>query len=124
MVAEKQKRAKRSSEEESECKTFFNVARKVLLAAVGASALAQEEIEDFVNRLIEKGEVAEKDGRQLIKELLERRKKRAERLEDVWEAGFERLLSAMNIPTKSDITELSKRVAELGKQIEQLKKSQ
>jgi len=123
MVAEKQKKAKGPSQEESERKTFFNAARKVLLAAVGASALAQEEIEDFVNRLIEKGEVAEKDGRQLIKELLERRRKRAERLEDVWEAGFERLLSAMNIPTKSDITELSKRVAELGQQIEQLKKS-
>jgi len=40
------------------------------------------------------------------------------------DAGFERFLSAMNIPTKTDISELSKRVAELSRQVEDLTKAQ
>lgn len=120
----KQKDEKKSQRKEREKGVFFDSARKVLLATVGATALAQEEIEDFVDRLIEKGEVAEKDGQKLVRELLEKRKKRAERIEAVVDAGFERVLSAMNIPTKTDISELSKRVAELSRQVEDLTKAQ
>ena len=47
---------------------------KVLLAGIGAAALAQEEIEDFVNRLVERGEIAEADGKKMIKDVLEKRK--------------------------------------------------
>jgi len=120
----KHKDEKKSQRKDREKGVFFDSARKVLLAAVGATALAQEEIEDFVDRLIEKGEVAEKDGQKLVRELLEKRKKRAERFEAVVDAGFERFLSAMNIPTKTDISELSKRVAELSRQVEDLTKAQ
>ena len=48
---------------------MIEMARKVLLASVGAVALAQDEVEAFVNRLIERGEIAEKDGRKLINEI-------------------------------------------------------
>ena len=43
--------------------TLYEAARRVLLAGMGAVALAQEEAEDFVNRLVERGEIAEKDAR-------------------------------------------------------------
>ncbi|MEW6504421.1 MAG: phasin family protein, partial [Chloroflexota bacterium] len=45
---------------------FTELSRKILLAGIGAAALAQEEIERFVNRLVEKGELAEKDARRMI----------------------------------------------------------
>ena len=54
-------------------------AHKVLLAGVGAAALAQEEIEDFVNRLIERGSIAESDGRRMVKDVLDQRRKQMER---------------------------------------------
>ncbi|NIV98032.1 poly(hydroxyalkanoate) granule-associated protein, partial [Candidatus Saccharibacteria bacterium] len=38
---------------------FVEATRKVLLASVGAVALAQDEAEDFVNKLIERGQIAE-----------------------------------------------------------------
>src|SRR4051812_14566433 len=52
--------------------------RKVALASVGAVVLAQEEIEEFVRRLVEKGEIAEKDGRTLVRDLLEKRRRAVE----------------------------------------------
>lgn len=107
---------------------LFDMARRVLLAGIGAVALAQEEVEAFVNKLVERGEIAEKDGRKLVKEMMDKRRKKAE--EVVEEAGddmdqrIEALLHRMNVPTKSDIEALSKKIATLTKKVEELKKSQ
>jgi len=124
MSKEQKASKKRTGEETSEADSLFGSARKVLLASVGAAALAQEEIEDFVTRLVDKGEIAEKDGRKLVKDVLERRRKRADRFGEVVDEGLERVLSLLNLPTKGDITELSERVAELSRQVEELQKTQ
>ncbi|NOZ06260.1 MAG: poly(hydroxyalkanoate) granule-associated protein [Chloroflexi bacterium] len=124
MSEEQKTNKKRTGEETPEADSLFGSARKVLLASVGAAALAQEEIEDFVTRLVDKGEIAEKDGRKLVKDVLERRRKRAERFGEVVDEGLERVLSLLNLPTKGDITELSERVAELSRQVEELQKTQ
>ena len=104
---------------------FVEGVRRALLAGVGAFSLAQDEAEKFVNKLIEKGEIAEKDGRALLNDLAENRKKRAKesskRVSDELEKRMEGLLNRMNIPTKSDIEQLSKKVAELAKKIDALK---
>ena len=104
---------------------FVEGVRRALLAGVGAFLLAQDEAEKFVNKLIEKGEIAEKDGRALLNDLAENRKKRAKesskRVSDELEKRMEGLLNRMNIPTKSDIEQLSKKVAELAKKIDALK---
>ena len=62
---------------EEEQNPMLDLARKVVLATIGAVALTQEELEKFVNKLIEKGEIAEKDGRKLINDAREKRRKRA-----------------------------------------------
>ena len=56
--------------------SFAELSRKVLLAGIGAAALVQEEAEAFINRLIEKGEIAEKDGITLVQDLRAKRKKK------------------------------------------------
>jgi poly(hydroxyalkanoate) granule-associated protein len=104
---------------------FVEGVRRVLLAGVGAVSLAQDEAEKFVHKLIEKGEIAEKDGRSLLNDLAEKRKQRtkesSKRVSDELEKRMEGLLNRMNIPTKSDIEQLSKKVAELAKKIDALK---
>lgn len=104
---------------------FVEGIRRVLLAGVGAVSVAQDEAEKFVNRLIEKGEIAEQDGRSLLNDLADNRKQRAQesgkRVSDELEKRMEGLLNRMNIPTKSDIEQLSNKVAELSSKIETLK---
>ena len=51
---------------ENDPNPMVDMVRKVLLASIGAVALTQEEVEKVVNKLIERGEIAEKDGRKLI----------------------------------------------------------
>jgi len=113
------------ADEETSSNPFLDGIRRALLAGVGAVSAAQGEAEKFVHKLIEKGEIAEKDGRSLLKELSENRKQRAKesskRVGDELEKRMERLLNRMNIPTKLDIEQLGEKVAELTKKIETLK---
>jgi poly(hydroxyalkanoate) granule-associated protein len=92
--------------------------RKVMLAGIGAAALAQEEAEAFIHKLIEKGELAEKDGRDLMKDLREKRRKKAE--EEI-DKRITVLIERMNIPTKSDIETLSQKINDLSKKVDHLK---
>lgn len=114
--------------EEREPNPFVETTRKVLLAGVGAMALAQDEAESFVNRLVERGEIAEKEGRQLIKDMMEKRKKKAEdtveKTESELDARVERILQRMNIPTRNDINALSRQITALSKKVDELKKAQ
>jgi len=109
--------------EEEERKPLLDAARKVLLASIGAVALAQDEIEDFVNRLVERGEIAEKDGKQLIRDLMEKRKKETEKAEEELDKRVEELLHRMSVPTKADIEALSAKITALTKKVDELKKS-
>ena len=61
-----------------ESNALLDAVRRVLMAGIGAVVLAQEEVEEFVNKLIDRGEIAEKDGRKLINEVVEKRKKKAQ----------------------------------------------
>ncbi len=98
---------------------LYEAARRVLLAGMGAMALAQEEAEDFVNRLVERGEIAEKDARKLMKEVVDRRKSDKSGLEK----RIEDMLDQMNVPTKSDIDALSAKITALSHKVDELKKA-
>jgi poly(hydroxyalkanoate) granule-associated protein len=102
---------------------LLKAARKVLLAGIGAMALAQDEVEDFVTKLVERGEIAEKDGRKLVDEILERRKQRMSKAEDEVSKRVEEVLDRLNVPTKSDIEALSKKIQALSRKVDELKKT-
>jgi poly(hydroxyalkanoate) granule-associated protein len=109
--------------DEAERKPFLQTTRKVLLAAIGAMALAQEELEAFVNKLVERGEIAEHDGKKLVGEMMERRKKETKKAEDEMDKRLTVLLERMNVPTKGDIDALSTKITALTKKVDELKKS-
>lgn len=104
-------------ESESQRTTLGNLARKVLLAGVGAAALAQEEVEAFVKKLIEKGELSESDGRVLIKDLRDKRRKR---VEEVIDRRIVTILERLKVPTKSDYETLTEKITELTKKLDDL----
>lgn len=104
--------------------SFGELVRKFALASVGALVLGTEEIEEFVKRLVEKGELAEKDGRTLVKDLLEKRKKATEKtgVEATPEIDrtIDRVLHKINVPTRNDLEELGKKIDEIEKKIDSL----
>lgn len=106
--------------DEEERSRFFQVARKVVLAGIGAVALAQDEVEDFVNKLVERGEIAEKDARKLLREVTDRRRRTAEKEMD---KRLDDLLERMNVPSKADIDALGHKITALTRKVDVLNKT-
>lgn len=113
----------------------FELMRKLLLAGVGAVALTRDEIESFLNRLVERGELAQKDAQRLLEETMARfrnvgqsRVAQAESqvssLSLQVENSLEQFLNRFNIPSKRDIDELSAKIAELAARVEELRLAQ
>lgn len=107
------------AKDEEERNRLFQAVRKVVLASIGAVGLAQDEIEDMVNRLVKRGEIAEKDARKLYREVSE---KRGQRVEKNMDKQMGKLLDRMNVPSKADIEALSDKIGILTAKVEELKK--
>ena len=107
--------------EGAEPNPLVTMARKVLLAGMGAVALTQEEVERIVAKLVERGEIAEQDGKKVVGDVMERRKKEAKKAEAEMDKRIEDLLGRMNVPTKGDIDALSAKITALSKKIDELK---
>ncbi len=106
-------------------------AHKVWLAGLGAFAAAQEESAEFLKNLMERGEEIEAKG----KEQLEKAKGAATGVKTVAESYWEtfgqtidetvtKVIKRAGVPTKAEIKALNKKVAELTKAVEALKKSE
>jgi poly(hydroxyalkanoate) granule-associated protein len=131
----------------------FEVMRKLMLAGFGAFALTREEAEALLNRLVERGEIAQKDAQRIMDETMARFRTVAEKpgaqvedtVKDVtsnvnhltssvtsqvsglttqMEANLEQFMNRLNIPSKRDIDELSAKIAQLAARVEELRRSQ
>ncbi len=113
---------------------LFDVIRRLMLAGFGAFALTRDEAEQFLNRLVERGELAQKDAQHLIDETVSKIRHvqvpQAPQVEasvnnitNQMETGLEQVLNRMNIPSKRDIDELSAKIAQLAARVEELRRS-
>ena len=117
---------------------LYILARKVVLAGMGAVALTLEEAQEFVEKLVERGEIAETDAQKLMQEVRKRAQrsekeatkvaKQAEKTtkgavkkaEGVLEETVEGVLKGLNVPSKSDVDALSKKIGDLSRKVDAL----
>ena len=109
--------------------TFIELVRKMLLAGVGAVAMSRDETEQFVNKLVERGELAQKDAEKLLRDVQSRLRhnrpdvqEQAEKVTARAQQGMEDFLNRLNIPSKRDIEDLSAKIAQLAARVEELRK--
>jgi polyhydroxyalkanoate synthesis regulator phasin len=95
--------------------TFDEISRKLVVAAVTAAVYAQDELSNFVDRMVEKGEIAEQEARRLVQEAVERREKLEKERAKAKTAGT---------TTAEEAEALEKKIEELKQQIEALKNGQ
>jgi polyhydroxyalkanoate synthesis regulator phasin len=107
-------------EEEKRASPLLVPLRKVMLASIGAVALAQEEAEDLINKLVERGEIAREEGRKLADDMMA---KRREKMEARFDSRIEAALDRMNVPTKADLKAVEKKLDELNQKLDKLVKS-
>jgi poly(hydroxyalkanoate) granule-associated protein len=110
-------------ENKKETVSLYNVVRRIMLAGVGAIALKHDELEEFIDKLVERGEIAKKDGDSLIKEMKERRSKHLHDETSYAHKRFAEFLDRFAVPTKNDLDDLSEKISSLEKKIDELTKS-
>ncbi len=93
---------------------LYQMARRVMLAAVGATMLASDEIEEFIKKLVERGELAEQDARKLMREVLDKRERVAK------ERKMEQEHNQPVTVTRADIDSLNARLEELSRKLDDL----
>lgn len=101
--------------------------RKVVLAGLGVVTLAQEELTQLFENLVERGDKTEQKARKVVNKQVETRQKEVrkatKRVESEVEKRFEDILHRMNIPSKSDIDKLNRKVTTLNKKVNDLSKA-
>ena len=95
-----------------------------LRASIGLLALGKDEVEAIVDRMVERGELAEKDGRKILGGLFGRPQKHVRQMnakvESTLDEGMLAILKMLNAPTQADLQELSQKIRELTERVEQL----
>ncbi|MFP4436240.1 MAG: phasin family protein [Chloroflexaceae bacterium] len=139
MAEEIEVNVRQIDEENGSSATPMNeILRRLMLAGIGAVALTRDEVESFINRLVERGELAQKDGEKLMNEVKERFRQQRPQAEAVeaeaqtqvnnigeqLENSLEQFLNRLNVPSKRDIDELSAKIAQLAARVEELRRTQ
>jgi poly(hydroxyalkanoate) granule-associated protein len=111
-------------EENDSSNALLGSLRRVLMASIGAVVLAQEEIEEFLGKLVDRGEIADADARRLLNDVVDSRVRvvqdSTKRAEGELDKRVETVLSRLSIPSKSEIDTLSARIAELNNKVDEL----
>jgi poly(hydroxyalkanoate) granule-associated protein len=105
-------------------KSLTDSLRRVMLASIGAIALTKDELDAFIKKLVALGEVAEEEGKKLMAELTDKRKRKTEEAEDMASQRVHEMMEKMDIPTRQDIKALSDKINALTKKVDDLKKAQ
>ncbi len=107
---------------------LYLMARRVLLTSLGAVALTLEEGNDFANKLVERGEIAEFDLNRMVDEFvrrsnereaaaLETRKGAMDKAAYALADSVEVILGRLNVPSKGDLDELSRKISQLNEKV-------
>lgn len=107
---------------------LYLMVRKVLLASLGGVALTADEANEVFHRLVERGEIAESDAQKIMGDLRAQTHKHEDeanksRDELTQKAGIaledsvETILTRLNVPNKSEIEELSRKISMLNEKV-------
>ena len=90
--------------------------KKTISIGFGIASMTKEKIEEIAHDLVKKGELTEKEGKELIDELLSKAGEAKNDLEARMEKLVGDMLHKLNIPTQKEYQELKQRIAALEKE--------
>ncbi len=96
--------------------------QKVLFAGIGAAALTRDEVEAFVNRMVQRGDIPADEAEAVVEDVMTTSKKQAARLDAEVDKRVKVALKQGDVPTVEDIEDLNAKIAALQRKVEELSK--
>ena len=94
---------------------MFDLIKKTMLTGVGLAAMTKDKIEELAKELTEKGKMSEKEGKELLDDLLKKSEQSRKDLETKVEGMVRKVLEKMDMVTKKDIASLEKKIKNIEK---------
>jgi polyhydroxyalkanoate synthesis regulator phasin len=102
--------------------SLHDMMKRMVLAGVGAISIIHEELEQHMDKLVERGEITQKDREEMIARMKERRQKFMHHRSDYARKHVAEALENLDVPSRTDIDTLSQKIADLEKKIDELNK--
>lgn len=102
---------------------FHHYFGRMILAGIGVLSYSHEEFGKFVEKMVERGEVAHKDHQKRFKEMRERREHFLRDRKGDTQKKVAKALDHLDIATKDDIDDMNAKIIAMEKKIDELKKS-
>ena len=94
---------------------MFDFIKKAIFIGAGLASLTAEKIEEAVKEIVNKGDLTEKQGKELVQELKEKSAKARKELGEWIDKMINDTLQKLNIPTRKEVEELKARIEQLEK---------
>jgi len=102
---------------------MIDIMRKTYLAGLGLASLTGEKIEEIVEELVKKGEIAEQDRKKLVEELIAKGKEQREQITESVRDAVQRIVYELRIPRRDQYDDLLRRIEELEKAVTPARKA-
>ncbi len=96
--------------------------RRVLLASVGAAAIGKDELEEFLRRAREQGDLSSADAQKLKDKLAEALKRVPGGWDEIVDASLRAALRRIKIPDRAEIERLQKVIDRLAGKIDAMER--
>jgi len=92
---------------------MLDLFRKGYLVGLGLASLTREKVEEVVDELVKRGEVAEKDRPGVVDDMITRMRDEQKRLTNMLRETAQKVVVDMGVPSREQFDELLKRVERL-----------
>ena len=100
---------------------MFEVIKKTLEVGLGAVTMTQEKLKEITDELVVKGNLTEKEGGDILKDLLKTADDSRKKLKETVEDQVRKVISELGLATSSDIKALEGKIAALEVRLEKKK---
>ncbi|MEJ2078145.1 MAG: phasin family protein [Acidobacteriota bacterium] len=94
---------------------MLDILKKTYLAGLGLATLTREKVEEIVDELVKRGEVAEKDRSHVVQDLLDRARDEQKKLSSSVQDAVQKVIRELGVPTRKEYRDLLNRVEALEK---------
>ncbi len=92
---------------------MLDILKKTYLAGLGLATLTREKVEELVDELVRRGEVAEKDRPHVVQDLLDRARDEQKKLSSSIQDTVRKVIGELGVPTRKEYRDLVSRVETL-----------
>jgi polyhydroxyalkanoate synthesis regulator phasin len=96
--------------------------KKFIYTGVGLVALTAEKVQEIVDDLVNDGKLTKDEGKKILGDILETTETKKDEYEDKLKTFMESIVERFNLPTRSELESLQKRIKSLEKQLDEEKK--